>query len=42
MAANLNKISQTTKHQGAFSSSFVNIEVPFYDFETLMKVKGDG
>jgi len=35
MAANLNKISQKTKQKGAFSSSFVNFEALFYDFETL-------
>ncbi len=36
MAANLNKISQITKQKGAFSSTFVNIEAPFYDFETIL------
>jgi hypothetical protein len=39
MAANLNKISQKTKHIGTFSSTFVNFEAPFYDFETPKKVK---
>ena len=42
MAANLNKISQETKHQGEFSSSFVNFEALFYDFEILKKMMGDG
>jgi hypothetical protein len=42
MAANLNKISQKTKHIGTFSSTFVNFEAPFYDFETPKKVKGEG
>ena len=41
MAANLNKISQKTKHIGTFSSTFVNFEAPFYDFETPKKVKGE-
>ena len=39
MAANLNKISQETKHQGAFSSTFVNFESLFYDFE-ILKTEG--
>ena len=41
MAANLNKISQITKQKGAFSSTFVNFESLFYDFETLKKVTGE-